>query len=130
MNLVCDGGCKSNGNNPTLMMWRVYDSDKKKLVVDKSTTKIVENGRTLELTNNKAELCAFVEAARIASRGSRIGTDSKIVLFWIKNGLTGKSKAKDQEFIIRGISAARELITKKQLKVYWFNEKINPADCK
>lgn len=130
MNLVCDGGCKSNGSNPTLMMWRVYDRDKKTLVVDKSTTKIIEGGRTLELTNNKAELCAFVEAARIASYGSIIGTDSKVVLSWIKNGLPDKSKAKDQEFVIRGISAARELIAKKQLKIYWFNEKVNPADCK
>ncbi len=130
MNLVCDGGCKSNGNNPTAMMWRVYDMNKRGLVADKTVTKLVEGGKELELTNNKAELCALVEAARIATRGSTIKTDSNVVLSWVTYGLPEKTKAKDKEFIARGIAAAQQLIQSKKLNVIKFVGSKNPADCK
>ena len=130
MMLICDGGCKSNGNNATRMDWKVYDVAKKTVMISKSVREIKENGKKLELTNNKAELCALVEAARYASWNSTIKTDSNVVLAWVKNGLSPKSKVKDREFVLRGIKAAQELIARKKLTIIKFTGDVNPADCK
>ncbi len=130
MMLICDGGCKSNGNNATRMDWKVYDVAKKEIVISKSTKAIKENGKQLELTNNKAELCALVEAAKFASWNSTIKTDSNVVIAWVKNGLSAKSKVKDREFVLRGIKAAQELIARKKLTIIKFVGDVNPADCK
>jgi len=112
------------------MDWKVYDVAKKEVIISKSVNAIKENGKQLELTNNKAELCALVEAAKLATWNSTIKTDSNVVLTWVKKGLSAKSKVKDREFVLRGIKAAQELIARKKLTIIKFTGDVNPADCK
>ena len=134
MELACDGGCPNNGRS-NVVKWRVYDLDKKKLVVDR-VYEFPEDSE-YKATNNLAELFALVAALKIAEPNSKIFTDSQVVLTWLDNmqrmGRLSKNDSKAQYKIFEGVRIAIGLIDKKNIKVYKWRKDLfgeTPADCK
>ncbi len=121
---LCDGGVPMNGtHHANHYNLRVYDLEKKKLVISK--TYFHEKANSV-----LGELESIREACETAHKYATIYNDSKIALCYINNGVPEGS----QNFIeIKDIvSKIQKLIFNKELSILWWDNKkeTNYADCK